>query len=117
MLQWNWDNKVGEVEIFNHDKVVTYKLYEGNAFLIMLYEYEEDGKDMYSMHNFFADETHAKRMLGLDKKWKETYGNNCFDQPNYKMKKIRINKKEYTHTKKLVSMLADAFDDITIEIY
>ncbi len=46
MLQWDWDNKVGEVEIFNYDKVVTYNLYQGNAFLIMLYEYEENGEQM-----------------------------------------------------------------------
>lgn len=117
MLNWNWEDKVGEVEILNRDKAVTYTLYQGNAFLIMLYEYEEDGKDMYSMHNFFADETHAKRMLGLDKKWKDTYGKNCFDQPQYKMLKIRIKKSEYSYTKKLVAMLVEAFDELTIEIY
>lgn len=117
MLQWDWKNKVGEVEIFNHDRTVTYNLYQGNAFLIMLYEYEEDGKDMYSMHNFFADETHAKRMFGIDKKW-ETYGDNIFNRPKYKMQKIRINKNEYgfKNTKKLVNMLLEAFDDIEIEV-
>ncbi len=117
MLQWDWDDKVGEVEIFNYDKVVTYNLYQGNAFLIMLYEYEENGKKMYSMHNFFADETHAKRMFGLDKKWKDTYGKNSFNQPKYKMKKIRIDKNKFRHTKKLVSMLVEAFDEINIELY
>ena len=118
MLQWDWENKVGEVEMFNYDKVVTYNLYQGNAFLIMIYEYNEDGKDMYSMHNFFADETHAKRMLGLDKKWKDTYGKNSFNQPKYKMQKIRIKKSEYgfQNTKKLVNMLLEAFDEINIEI-
>lgn len=118
MLHWNFDEKVGEVEIFNHDKTVTYSLYKGNAFLIMLYEYEENGNQMYSMHNFFADETHAKRMFGLDKKWTDTYGTNSFNQPTYKMQRIRIKKSEYGHqnTKKLVNMLIEAFDEINIEI-
>lgn len=119
MLQWEWKNKIGEVEIFNHDRVTTFNLYEGNAFLIMLYEYEEDGKQMYAMHSFFVNEAHAKRMFGLDKKWKETYGKNCFDEPGYKMQKIRINKSKYgkSNTKKLVSMLVEAFDELTIELY
>lgn len=117
MLQWDWDKKVGEVEIYNRDKTVTYNLYQGNAFLIILYEYKENGKDMYSMHNFFEDETHAKRMFGLDKKYKDTYGKNAFNQTRYKMKKIKINKRNYSYTKKLVSMLVEAFDHITIEIY
>lgn len=119
MLEWNFDKKVGEVEIFNYDEVVTCNLYKGNAFLIMLYEYEENKKQMYSMHSFFVDETHAKRMFGLDKKWKDTYGKNRFNQPKYKMQKIRINKNEYgfQNTKKLVNMLLEAFDEINIEIY
>ena len=117
MLNWSWEHKVGEVEIFNQDKVITYPLYQGNAFLIMLYEYKENGRDMYTMHNFFADETHAKRMFGLDKKWKDTYGKNYYNQEKYKIKKIRINKGEYGYTKKLVNMLLEAFDDIDIELY
>ena len=117
MLNWSFEHKVGEVEIFNRDKVVTYSLYQGNAFLIMLYEYVENGHDMYTMHNFFADETHAKRMFGLDKRWKDTYGKNYFNQPEYKMQKIKIKKDEYSYTKKLVNMLIEAFDNINVEIY
>ena len=116
-LNWSWNRKVGEVEIFNRDKVVTYPLYQGNAFLIMVYEYKENGEDMYTVHNFFVDETHAKRMFGLDKKWKDTYGTNYFAQDHYKMKKIRIKKSEYSYTKKLVNMLVEAFDDLAIELY
>ena len=117
MLQWDWEQKIGEVEILNNDKIDTYTLYQGNAFLIMLYEYEEDGKDMYKMSCFLVDEAHAKRVLGIDKKYKKTYGENCFDKPNYKMQKIRIKKSEYSYTKKLVDMLIEAFDELTIELY
>ncbi len=118
MLNWDWKEKVGEVEIFNRDKTITYPLYKGNAFLIMIYEYKEDGKDMYTLHNFFSDETHAKRCFGLDKRWKDTYGKNIFNQPHYKMQKIRINKNVYglQNTKKLVNMLIEAFGEINIEL-
>lgn len=118
-LRWQWNEKVGTAEIFNRDKLVTYQLYQGNAFLIFLYEWEEDGKEMWSMHNFFADETHAKRMLGIDRNYKETYGDNIFNKKDYKLHKIRINKKVYgeSDTKKLVNMLIKAFDQIEIEIF
>ena len=119
MLQWNFDQKIGEVEIFNYDRVITCNLYQGNAFLIMLYEYKEDGKDMYALHNFFADETHAKRCFGIDKRYKDSYGKNNFNQPTYKMQKIRLKKSVYgeQNTKKLVGMLIQAFDNLTIELY
>ena len=118
MLQWHWEDKVGEAEILNDDKVYTFNLYKGNAFLIMLYEYKENGRDMYTLHNFFSDETHAKRMLGLDKKWKDTYGRNLLNQPKYKLQRIHIKKSVYgeQNTKKLVNMLNKAFDEIDIEI-
>ena len=111
-LNWYWDDKVGEAEVFNYDKVVTYNLYQGNAFLIFIYEYkDEDGKDMYSLASFFADETHAKRCLGLAKDC-----DNIFNTTYSKLLKVRINKK-YSYTKKLVDMLIKAFDNITIELY
>ena len=118
-ITWQWADKVGEAEIYNYDKVVTYNLYKGNAFLIFLYEYEENGKEMYSMHNFFTDERHAKRMLGIDKQDKSTYGDNCFATPNYRLQKIRLNAKKYglADTKKLLGMFAQAFDNIAIEFY
>ena len=116
-LTWLWKEKIGEAEIFNYDKVITYNLYKGNAFLIFIYEYEQDGKEMYNVSNFFVDETHAKRMLGLDKTHKETYGDNSLNSNLFRLQKIRLNKKEYKYTKKLVDMLIQAFDEITIELY
>ena len=117
MLNWQWDEKVGEVDIYNYDKVVTYSLYQGNAFLIFVYEYTENGKSMYSVNNCFVDEAHAKRALGIDKNSKTTYGDNTLNQPSYKLQEIRIKKKDYKHTKKLISMLVEAFDELTIKLY
>lgn len=112
-LNWDWNKKIGTIDIFNYDEVRTYQLYQGNAFLIMLWEYEEDGKEMWSMHNFFTDKEHAKNMLGLSK----DYTDNEMNRDKYYIKKIRINKAKYKYTKDLVDMLIKAFDEIEIELY
>ena len=67
---------------FNTDKMGTIiyeggfkrNIYNGNAFCTILNEWKEDGKDYYSLAMFFADKTHAKRCLGLDSKYRDTYG-------------------------------------------
>lgn len=112
-LKWDWDKKIGTVDIFNYDEVRTYQLYQGNAFLIMLWEYEEDGKELWNMHNFFLDKEHAKNCFGLTK----DYPDNIFNTKHYQIRKIRINKAKYKYTKDLVDMLIKAFDNISIEIY
>ena len=119
MITWNFNEKVGEAIIYNYDKDYTYNLYKGNAFLIFLDEYKENGKNMYVLHNFFVDKIHAKRMLGIDMGWIDTYGDNLFNTESYKLKKIRINKEMYglKDTKMLIDMLIEAFDEIKIEIY
>lgn len=111
MLNWDWNKKIGTIDIFNYDEVRTYQLYQGNAFLIMLWEYEEDGKDMWQMHNFFVDKEHAKNCLGLTKGF-----DNMFNTERYKIKGIRLNKGKYRYTKDLVDMLIKAFDEISIDI-
>ena len=112
-LNWRWKEKIGTIDIYNYDKIVTYNLYQGNAFLIMLYEYEEDGKNMWSMHNFLADKEHAKNCFALSK----GYDDNIFNHDTYRIEKIRINKAKYRYAKDLVDMLIKAFDDITIELF
>lgn len=112
-VTWNWSEKIGTIDIFNYDEVRTYQLYKGNCFLIMLWEYEEDGKDMWQMHGFFADKEHAKNCFGLSKGYDENIYNTKYEQ----IRKIRINKAKYRYTKDLVDMLIKAFDNISIEIY
>ena len=121
-LYWDWDDKCGEAtmvrKIGNREpKEFTISLYEGNAFLIFIYEYTEDGKEMYNMQGFFVDKPHMKRCLGIDKKYKETYGNNMYDKPYNKITKIRINKAKCRHYKDIVTAFAEAFENIEIEIY
>lgn len=115
-LNWRWDEKCGEavVEDVVQKKEFTKSLYEGNAFLIFLSEWNEDGIDKYSLYTFFADETHAKTCLGLNKKSDMT---NIFLEGPHKLKKLRINKKKSRNWKKIVTLFAQAFDDIDIEIF
>lgn len=119
-LNWSWDGKVGEATVqrmFGREdfKDTTVVLYEGNALLIMLDEWEEDGAEKWNMYSFFVDEQHAKNMLGLNKKDPECY--NVFSQPHQLLKKVRINKAKSHNWKKLVKLFSEAFDAITIELY
>ena len=114
-LHWNWDEKCGEAIIEQFGNEYTLNLYEGNAYLIFLNEYKEDGKQMYSMYNFLVDKEHAKRCLGLarGKNYDGTPYTNLFTE----VKKIRLDKAKCNKTAELVGMFAKAFDNIDIEIY
>lgn len=115
-IQWNWNEKCGEVvieqRINGETKRFIKTLYEGNCLLIMLSEWQEDGKDKYSLYSFFADERHARTLLGLTK-----------DDPNVwaddwnKIVEIRLNKTKSRNWKKIVNLFAQAFDNIKIELY
>lgn len=114
-LNWSWKDKIGNATLVSRGKEYDISLYDGNAYLIELYEYTEDDKDMYQLQGFFADKEHAQRCLGI-KKGYETYGHNMYETEDYKWTKIRLNKK-YRHLKELTGMLVQAFNNITIEVY
>ena len=94
-IRWLWSEKCGEAvieqQIGSEKKTFVKTLYEGNAFLIFLNEWEEDGVGKYSLYTFFADENHAKICLGLDKR--KEYSGNILDDMD-RLVKIRINKKK-----------------------
>lgn len=119
-LNWRWDEKCGEaiirLSLGDETKECTKTLYEGNAFLIFLNEWTEDGVDKYNLYTFFADESHAKRCLGITKHVDNTYSN-IFESGFDTLVKIRINKKKSRNWKKIVTLFAQAFDNIDIEIY
>lgn len=80
-LNWNWDDKLGVVKVKrslpDETQEFTLNIYKGNAFAIFVYETTDDsGAEVYTLHNFFSDKTHAKRLLGLDRQYKDTYGKN-----------------------------------------
>ena len=124
-LKWLWSEKCGEIEVVQmhpeeEDRKFTLSLYKGNAYLIMTHEYKDEktGDDMYSMYGFFADKDHAKNCLGIAKgKARLDDCHNLYDTPYQKFTKLRLNKKKHPYWKDLVAMFAEAFDNITIEIF
>ena len=121
-LNWNWKDKCGEVTYFENypdsePRTYTVNLYEGNAYLIFIYEYEENGEGMYTLNNFWCDKTHMNRCLGIDKKYKSTYGKNMYENPYSRLTKIRLNKAKCSNAKEIIKAMVEAFDNLEIEIY
>ena len=107
-LNWQWKDKCGELETDQG----TLTLYQGNAYLIMLNEFEERGQQYYSLYGFFDDKVHMKRCLGLLPK--EGYSDNLYDGH---FKAIRLNKAKCIHWREIVAAFAEAFDEIRIEVF
>ena len=123
-LTWLWSAKCGEAvrrqSVWNENKGweerdFTFSLYQGNACMIFVYRYENDkGEKMYQVNDFWADETHMKRCLGIDKKYKDTYGdNNEKDVIKYTFYRDKIAPNKL---KKIVGAIAEAYDNIEIII-
>lgn len=93
-------------------KPVKFNLYNGNAYLVAVHEYVSEGHSFCNWQWFFVDEKHMRRCLGLMKRLdggkenmfedgeirKVTLFDNCIDR------------------KKIASIFAEAFDNITIEV-
>lgn len=116
-LTWQWNEKCGEA-IFKQElegdegRTYSVNLYTGNAYLIFLYEWNEDGVDKYNMHSFWVDKEHMKNCLGLNKGYENTY-----DTPFSRLVKIKLEKKKCRYLKDIVTHLIKAFDNLEIEIY
>ena len=106
-VEWKWSEKCGEVT-FKRETGFTYtsNLYVGNCFLIMINEWEEDGKGKYALNSFFVDSQHMERCLK----------NNIFTEYD-KLISIKINKAKCRNYKKIVALLAEYMDDIDISVY
>lgn len=118
-LTWNWDKRVGTatlVQKHEEGKETEYSisLYEGNAFLIFIHEYEEDGKEKYELISFWGDKRHMLNCLGLNKK--EGFTENLYVTPAQEYTKFRLNKNKCRHINDIIPALVRAFDKLTIEI-
>lgn len=115
-LYWNWKEKCGEATLKQRngeeEREFTLSLYTGNAFLIMLREYEEDGKQMYDMDSFWVDKEHMKRCLGLAKGC-----SNMYEEGWSRITKFRLNKAKCRYWKQIVPAVAQAFENIEIELF
>ena len=64
-LNWLWENKCGTLTARNDEGTREWEcvLYDGNALMIALAEWEEDGKEYWQMCDFWSDEDHMERIL------------------------------------------------------
>lgn len=117
-LNWNWKEKCGEAiltqSVDGEEKEFILHLYQGNAYLIFISEWIEDGNEMYNVWSFWADKDHAKNCLGIGKQ-KDCY--NIYAEGWQTITKFRLNKAKMNHFADIVSMISKAFDNIDIEIY
>jgi hypothetical protein len=112
----NWNNKSGTCVIEQNCTEFEFNLYAYgtcNCFLTAVYEYTdtETGETMEQLQWFFMDERHGKIMLGLQK-GSDGKKENYMDE----VRKITLYKNKCTDWKKIMSMFAEAFDHIDIEI-
>ena len=68
-LTWDWDKKIGELDIRQGEQDFKISIFEGNALAIFISEWiNDEGKEAYSMYNFFCDKEHFKNCT-KDKTW------------------------------------------------
>ena len=104
-LQWQWSEKSGEIVIDGHE----FNWYEGNALMICLDEFEENGQSMYNLAFFFCDKKHGEKCLGLAKD-----SDNMFTDYGQTVSKLTINKLHCRQWKKVESLFRRAFPEIEI---
>lgn len=114
-LNWSWNEKCGEAilkQTVDGEREFKLSLYNGNAYLIFVREFEEDGVEKYEVYSFWVDKDHAKRCLGLEK---GSY--NIYNEGWSKIIKFRIDKKRCRKATEIIGLITKAFDDIEIELY
>lgn len=114
-LQWKWNEKCGEAvlrqTIDGETMDFTLNLYTGNAFLIMIREFKENGENMYSLHSFWVDKKHMENCLGITKGHHNIYsGYETFTKFCLNMEKCR-------YWKEIAEALKKAFPGMVIELY
>ncbi len=112
-LNWEWKNKCGEAIVEQNGEEYVLSLYQGNAYLIFINEYKEDGKNMYSLWSFWADKEHAKICLGLSKK---SDTSNIYTEYESRIREFRFFKSKTKHLSEMIGLLVKAFDDVVISI-
>mgnify|MGYP003409815299 CR=1 FL=1 len=71
-VNWNWNSKMGVITCKNNEgKKYKVNLYQANCLGALIYEFKEDGKNMYCFHGFWNDKKKIKNLLGLTKKYKD----------------------------------------------
>lgn len=102
-LNWNWSDKMGSITFDNGH---TMNLYQGNALMIGIWEFEDD---TYTLGWYAADREHLKNMLGLTKGY-----NNCIEDMGFKI--IRLDTR-YKAVPQILNDFAKAKIKVTFELY
>ena len=105
-VTWDWKAKKGEITwIGNGNPPKTYKvnIYQANCLGAQIYEYKDDGVDMYRFMGFWNDLDHLKRALGLARNYDKTY-ENIYEGV---VKKIKLNT-YYKDSIKIAELFAKA---------
>ena len=64
MLNWDFGYKAGKATYLdNEGKQRVYNLYEGNAYLIEVAEWRENGRNLYSVRKFALDKKHLETQI------------------------------------------------------
>ena len=108
-LCWNFKEKGGTITT---EKTGTKNWYEGNALMIVLNEWTEEGKDWHSLAWFFLDKEHAKNCLGLNPK--QGYSENMFEAEDDSITELVIYRKNCRHWKDLMSVIMKVYPEAKI---
>lgn len=103
-LNWKWTDKMGTCK---HKDGHEYNLYKGNAFMIAVYEDEQN--KTYGVNWFACDEKHMKNLMGIEKN-----DSNLFEE--YEITEFTLDTR-YKETKKFINMAIDAKYKVTINLY
>ena len=61
-ITYDWNNKIGELQIKQKENEFTINVYQGNALAIFIHEFtNNEGVEQYSVYNFFCDKEHFRR--------------------------------------------------------
>ena len=108
-LTWRWKEKRGQIIGRDNDgKIFSANIYEGNAPLIALSEWDEGEDHYYAPYLFFVDDEHAKKCLGLKK---NTDGEKRNLYPE--IEEVRLSK-NHSHYKEIMMWFDKAYDNIVL---
>lgn len=85
MVKWTWKEMLGKIhcerQLTNETLKFDLSIYNGtNCLCVIVYEFEEEGKEKYNFWTFFNDLEHAKRCLGVEKNYAGEYSNAFKDE-------------------------------------
>lgn len=106
-LRWDFNQVSGTITYGGK----TFRWFEGNARMIILNEFQENGKEMYNLEGFSFDDDHLKNILGITKGHTNVYVD--FGTP---VTQLTVYRKYTTNWDKLIKIFVKAFPEIEITL-